>query len=461
VYYRTRTTWAGGLLRVTTTEWDLSDASEALAAGSVSAGELVDQCLAEIERRQSSLNCFVAVDEIGARLAAKETDGRRQQGAALSPIDGIPVALKDNMNVEGLATRNGSMFSHAVPGDAVVTERLRAAGAVILGKLNMDECAIGGTTNNPHFGPTYNPWRPGFNPGGSSGGSASAVAAGLAWAALGSDTLGSVRLPAAYCGVVGLKATFGLIDMAGVVPLSQTLDHVGPICRCVRDARLMLGILAGPLPDAPALRDLSSLRIGVCEQIPAPDCAADVVKGFENALGDMSRLGAEIVHLSIKDLEPRRLRRDAFLMIEAEGAIAHATSLREEPDAFSENFRGMMDYGRNLPAERRDAVHRHLAAMKKAINALFDDVDLLVMPTAPQTAFSFNDPAPTNQAEYTGLANVTGGPAISLPCGLDPSGLPLAIQIMAAPFQEAGLLSAADVLENTWGRFTPELNDQQ
>ena len=446
---------------MTTRDWDISDASDALSAGHVSAGELVDQCLAEIERCQSSLNCFVVVDETRARQAAAESDARRQQGAPLSPIDGIPVALKDNMIVEGLTTLNGSMFSHAVPGEAAVTQRLRAAGAVILGKLNMDECAIGGTTNNPHFGPTHNPWRQGFNPGGSSGGSASAVAAGLAWAALGSDTLGSVRLPAAYCGVVGLKATFGLINMDGIVPLSNTLDHVGPICRSVRDARLMLNILAGPLPDEPVRRDLSGLRIGVLAQVPAPDCTGGVVNSFENALDDMSEPGAEIVRLSIADLEPRRLRREAFLVIEAEGAIALAASLQQEPDAYSSNFRDMMDYGRNLPVERLDAARRHIAEMKQAINALFEDVDLIVTPTAPQTAFSFDEPAPTNQAEYTGLANVAGGPAISLPCGLDPSGLPLAIHLMAAPFQEAGLLYAAEVLEKTWGRFRPGEADNQ
>lgn len=440
---------------MTTRDWDISDACEALAAGRLSARELVDQSLAEMERHQTNLNCFVVVDDAGARQAAAESDVRRLDGAPLSPIDGIPVALKDNMNVEGLATRNGSLFHHAVSGDAVVTRRLRAAGAVILGKLNMDECAIGGTTNNPHFGPTHNPWRQGFNPGGSSGGAGSAVASGMAWAALGTDTLGSVRMPAAYCGVVGLKATLGLIDMTGIVPLSKTLDHVGPICRSVRDARLMLNILAGISADAPARRDLSGLRIGVLEQVPTADCTGDVATGFENALGDMSRLGAEIVRLSPGELEPRRLRRDAFLVIEAEGAIALAASLQQEPDAYSENFRAMMDYGRNLPAERLDAAHAHLAEIKQAINGLFADVDLVVTPTAPQSAFSFDDPAPASQAEYTGLANVAGGPAISLPCGLAPSGLPLAFQIMAAPHGEAELLNAAEVLETTWGRFIP------
>jgi len=445
------------------TDWDMTTAAAALAEARVRPGELLDCQLDDIARRQATLNCFVVVDEAGARQAAAQSDRRRLDGAPLSALDGLSVALKDNINVAGLATHNGSRHAHPVKGDAAVTQKLRAAGAIIAGKLNMDECAIGGTTNNPHYGSTDNPWRPGFIPGGSSGGGASAVAAGLVWAALGTDTLGSVRLPAGYCGVVGLKATHGLIDMAGIVPLSKTLDHVGPICRSVRDAGLLLGILAGAAPagwsaGAAPRDDLGGLKIGVLEQVAGPDCARDVADGFAKALEDIRRLGADVESLTLPDMEPRRLRREAFLVIEAEGAEALATSLLAEPAAYSDNLKAMLDYGRNLPPDRLDSARRTLGETKDALIGLFNDVDLLVSPTAPQTAFPLADPAPANQAEITGLANICGCPALSMPCGLGPSGLPLAFQLMAAPYDEATLLGAAGALENTWGRLTPPMS---
>lgn len=440
---------------MTTIGEDITEMAAALDEGQTTASDLTAQSLADIERLQPALNCFVVIDEAGAHRAAAESDQRRRQGGRLSALDGIPIALKDNIDVEGLATCNGSKFSHPVSGDATVSQKLRAAGAVILGKLNMDECAIGGTTDNPHYGRTHNPWRQNFVPGGSSGGAASAVASGLIWTALGTDTLGSVRLPAGCCGIVGLKATHGLIDMAGIVDLSNTLDHVGPLCRSVRDATLMLGVLADWSADDTARHDLSGLTVGVLEQVPGPDCTREVADGFEKAVGDVRQLGANVVTLSPPNLDLRNLRREAFLIIEAEGAEALAASLQSDPAAYSENLTAMLAYGRNLPSDRLQSAYQALAAAKDVVRDMFSAVDLVVSPTAPQTAFSFDDPAPVNQAEITGLANISGCPAISLPCGLSPSGLPLAFQIMAAPYDEATLLSAAEVLEKTWGRLTP------
>jgi len=444
-----------------TIEQDITAAAAALADGRITASQLLAQHLEAIEHHQSSLNCFVVVDEAGATQAAVAADERWRSGTPLSAIDGIPIALKDNINVAGMATRNGSEHVLPVVEDAAVSRKLRAAGAVFLGKLNMDECAIGGTTDNPHFGRTHNPWHHGYSPGGSSGGAGSAVAAGLAMAALGTDTLGSVRLPAAYCGIVGLKPTYGLVEMAGIVPLSKTLDHVGPLCRSVRDVRLLLDILAGPVAacrSAAALdQRLGGLKIGVLEQVPGPDCAADVVDGFERAFQDFRRLDVNIVTLTGLDLDPQLLRREAFLIIEAEGADALATSVHQDPAAYSENLKAMLNYGSNLSEDRLRSAYRAIALAKCDLAELFETVDLLVAPTAPQTAVSFALPAPVNQAEITGLANIAGGPAISLPCGLAPSGLPLAFQIIAATGNEATLLGAAEVLENIWGRLTPPM----
>ena len=201
---------------------DIVDTAIALKKGCISSQELLDIQLKRIKRREKELNCYVELDIPQAIKAAKLSDSRRQRHKTLSVLDGIPIAVKDNIHVTGMSTRNGSCWHHQTYGDAKVVANLRGAGAIVLGKSNMDECAIGGTTANPHFGHTSNPWNLNFVPGGSSGGSGAAVASGLAWAALGTDTLGSVRLPAAYCGIVGMKATKGLIDMEGIAILSHT-----------------------------------------------------------------------------------------------------------------------------------------------------------------------------------------------------------------------------------------------
>lgn len=443
-------------------DWDLIGVSAALDAGQINAVGLLERQLDRIDHRQKYLNCYVELDAGGARSAAAASDRRRREQAILSKIDGIPIAVKDNINVDGLSTRNGSNLCHAVQGDAFVVEQLRRGGAVMLGKLNMDECAIGGTNNNPHFGRAVNPWRPGFVPGGSSGGAGSAVAGGLAWAALGTDTLGSIRLPAGYCGIVGLKATHGLIPMRGIIPLSRALDHVGPMCHSVQDARLMLEIIAGQVPEGwsasdQMLVDLSGLSVGVLEGGAVSNCETDVAEAFARAVYDVADCGANIVEMSLPKINPRSLRRAAFLMIEADGAEVLAESLRDTPEAYSNDLKMMLNYGRNLTVACRQNAREQISHAKQAFKALFEHVDLLAVPTAPQTAFPFDVTVPTNQAEITGFANITGGPALSMPCGLSSAGLPLAFQLMASPFKEAKLLGAAEVLEKKWGRLSPSL----
>jgi len=411
--------------------WDLTEAALALRSGEITAETLLDQHLQTIGLRQPQLNCFVTLDEAGARAAAKGSAARHFGGAPLSMLDGIPIALKDNIDVAGLPTSNGTAELRPASEDAEVTARLRAAGAVLLGKLNMHECALGATTDNPHHGPTHNPWRPGHTPGGSSGGSGAAVAAGLVLAALGTDPLGSVRLPAAYCGIVGLKATMGLIGTRGVVPLSHSLDHVGPLCRSVRDSSLLLALLAGE------------------------DLSEDVAAGFTQAEKVLQDLGAKLVPLFLQALAPGTLQRPALLVIEAEGADALADPLRQTPDAFSDDLKSKLAYGHDAPAGRLVQARHLLAEAGLVVRKALEQIDLIASPTAPQTAFAFTDPVPVNQARLTMLANISGCPAITLPCGVAPSGLPLAMQLIAPPFDEAELLGAAQILENTWGRFLP------
>ena len=441
---------------------DITVVRTELASKKITSTGLLARHLENIKKFESTLNCFVSIDEASAKEDAEASDRRYKEGSPLSLIDGIPIALKDNMHVNGRPTCNGTTLIFPFSVEAYVTKKLRAAGAILLGKLNMDECALGAITDNPHHGRTHNPWQIGYIPGGSSGGAGAAVASGMVMAALGTDTLGSVRLPAAYCGLVGLKPTLGLVSTEGVVLLSPTFDHVGPICLSVRDSMLLLNILMDKPPESwnyhpQKSYDLSRIRIGVLEQTPEPDFTKEVSDGFEKAKAELRENGATLTSLSIPKLNLRKLRRQAFLIIEKEGSVALAGPLGDHPESFSENLKEMFDYGRNVTREKIEDALFAITEVKAQTSQIFDGVDLLISPTAPQTAFSFDGPIPDDQAELTGLANVCGYPAITIPSGLDSSGLPLAIQLIAPAGQEAILFGAAMAMENIWGNFTPPL----
>ena len=443
---------------------DITVVGTELASQKITSTELLARHLDKIKNFESTLNCFVSIDEASAKKDAEASDRRYKEGSPLSLIDGIPIALKDNMHVNGLPTCNGTTLTFPFGVEAYVTEKLRAAGAVLLGKLNMDECALGAITDNPHHGRTHNPWQIGYTPGGSSGGAGAAVAGGMVMAALGTDTLGSVRLPAAYCGLVGLKPTLGLVRTKGVVLLSPTFDHVGPICLSVRDSMLLLNILMDKSPASwnyhpQKSYDLTRIRIGVLEQIPEPGFTKEVFGGFEKAKAELRQNGAILTSLPIPKLNLRKLRQKAFLIIEKEGSEALAGPLQDHSDSFSETLKAMFDYGRNATREKIEDALFTITEVKAETSHIFDGVDVLISPTAPQTAFPFDGPIPDNQAELTALANVCGYPAITIPSGLDPSGLPLAVQLMVPAYQEAMLFGAAIAMENIWGLFAPSLTD--
>ena len=441
---------------------DITVVGTELASEKITSTELLARHLEKIKKFEGTLNCFVSIDEARAKEDADASDRRYKEGSPLSLIDGIPIALKDNIHVNGQPTCNGTTLNFPFGAEAEVARKLRAAGAILLGKLNMDECALGAITDNPHHGRTQNPWRIGYIPGGSSGGAGAAVAGGMVMAALGTDTLGSVRLPAAYCGLVGLKPTLGLISTDGVVLLSPTLDHVGPICLSVRDTILLLNILVDKSPnswsyDPKKCYDLMGLRIGVLEQILASDLTKEVSGGFEKAKAEIRQNGATLTSLSIPRLNLRKLRRQAFLIIEKEGSEALAGPLQDHSGSFSESLKVMLDYGRYAPREKIEDALTTIAEVKAETSHIFDGVDLLISPTAPQTAFPFDGPIPDNQAELTALSNVCGYPAITIPSGLDSSGMPLAVQLIAPAYQEAILFGAAMAMENMWGSFIPPL----
>ena len=445
------------------TALDIRETSDRLARRDITSAALIDAYLDRIARLDGEINAYVTVTADLARRQAAEADARAASGDRLGPLDGVPLALKDNIDVAGVLTSNG-LGPRQVPDpaeDATVTGRLRAAGAVILGKVNMHEGAFGGVTDNPHHGLTHNPWKHGHTPGGSSGGTGAAVAAHLCVAGLGTDTMASVRLPAAYCGIVGLKPTYGLVSTRGVVPLSWRLDHVGPIARTVADVGLLLNAMAGFDPecsesvaapealdyavDEPA--DLGGVRIGVIENFAAVETEPAVAAGFRRGIEILEGLGCEIQTLTLPGYDPTLARRAGLLVIEAEAWVSYEDDIERFPDAFTGPLKTMLEYGRDVSGARLIKAERDIAAVAHSVDWALNQVDFIVSPTAPQVAFPFGGQSPVNQSEFMAPANFSGCPAISLPVDLTPEGLPVGFQIMAPRHAEPRLLAAALAFE--------------
>jgi aspartyl-tRNA(Asn)/glutamyl-tRNA(Gln) amidotransferase subunit A len=448
----------------------ISVLSRMIDAGGVDPVELTRLFLARIGGVGRPLNCFITICTETALAEATASAERARSKRRLGPLDGIPIAVKDNMDVAGVPTSNGfGGTPYRIPdADSEVVRRLRAAGAIILGKLNMHEGAVGTTNDNVHFGRATNPHRDGHSPGGSSGGSGAAVAAGLCGAALGSDTGGSVRIPASYCGVVGLKPSYGLVSTRGVVTLSFSLDHVGPLTRTVEDAALILDVLAGFDPACTESRRgpvggykltksgrLDDVKLGVLS-FPSEDQEAAVSAAFEQAVDRLRILGAGIHPVSLPDYDPIKGRRAGFVRIEAEAAFNHGDLYRREPQRFSPQMRSYLDYGANLPATKLLRADRLIEAGAFALNRCFDEVDAVVSPATPQAAPAFSGTAPDNSGTYSILANFAGAPAISVPMGLDEIGRPLGLQVIGPLHQDARVMDIAAAYEASVGlRLVP------
>lgn len=431
-----------------------------LAAGATTAVAETEAALARIAAANPRLHAFITVDAEGARRAAAESDARRAAGRARGPLEGVPVAVKDNLAVAGLPWTDGTR-AHArriAAADSAAVERLRAAGAVILGTLNLHEGALGATTDNPFWGRCENPLRPGFTPGGSSGGSGAAVAAGLVPIALGTDTMGSVRIPAAYCGVWGLKPTAGLVPMRGLSHLSWTLDTIGPLAACPEDLAFALAALAGPDAESPDSREpppgwsaalpgvgLAGLRLGL--PAAAVPCEEAVSAAFAALAGRARAAGARLEPLTLPDWEPAATRRAGLLVAEAEAAHLHGPAIAADPEGFSEAYRRMLDYGARAPAVRLAAAHDRLRrAGHAARRALAAGLDALLMPTAPQRAFPHGAAAPESQADLTALANAAGLPAVAFPLPAPDGGLPASAQLVGPAWSEGRLIALARAL---------------
>ncbi len=434
---------------------NLDTLSRRLERREVSAVEVVEACLARIENLDGKLNVFRHVSVERARAQAKASDARAQR---LGPLDGIPIGVKDNIDIEGLVTRSGFGPRGETPAtaNADVIRQLREAGAVILGHTNMHEGALGATNDNPHYDRTHNPWRQGYTPGGSSGGSAAAVAAGLCPLAVGTDTMGSIRLPAAFCGLAGYKPGRGQISNAGIEPLCKTLDQVGPITRSGADLGLWHEAMTGVAPVTNRI-DFRTLRITRLTNVEDVDIADDVRKAFDEFALMLERTGVDITDKTLEDCNLGGTRRAGLLLIEAEAA-AHFSEDRERyPNAFSSSFRQLLDYGASAGEERITKAQELIAETASKVEALFETTDLLIMPTVPETAFPFDDPIPSNQADLTALANIAGAPAVSLPIGLDRTGLPIGIQIIGPRGADHRVLAASAALDEMIGFRLPEL----
>lgn len=396
--------------------------------------EALEVYLSRIDRLDGPLHAVLDIDRVGARAAALESGGRWSEGRPLSPLDGVPVAVKANIAVARLPWHAGiaAYRDRIATEDAACVTALRGAGAIVFATLNLHEGALGATTDNPAFGRCQNPHRYGYTAGGSSGGSAAAVAAGLCAAALGTDTLGSVRVPSAYCGVWGIKPARGAVPTTGVVALSRTLDSVGVHARSAEDARRVLAAI-GPREDRPA----PAVCLGVLDVAGQVDLTPEVAAGFAQAVAAATASFGSLRPTRLEGFDVGAARRAGLLICEVEGGIEHAAALASNSDGFTAAIRALFDYGARQPPERIEAAHARIAEAAHAIEQALERVDALLLPTTPQTAFPFDAPVPANQADLTALASLLGWPAAAFPIGLSPEGLPLSAQVIARCLEAA------------------------
>jgi aspartyl-tRNA(Asn)/glutamyl-tRNA(Gln) amidotransferase subunit A len=458
-------------------DWTLEAQSAALQTRRVSSLELVEACLARIARLDPGLRAFITVDAEGARATAKERDAELAAGRRRGPFHGLPLAYKDLCAIAGLPTSCGTRTPEYFIAERECTAvvRLRAAGAVTLGKLSMSELALGPFGDNAHHGNVQNPWRSGHCSGGSSSGSGAAVAAGLALAALGTDTGGSIRLPAAACGIVGLKPTYGRVSRAGAMALSWSNDHFGPMTGTVRDTALVLGVIAGhdpedstssrrPVPDYLAAVDggIAGLRLGMPENYFFEDVADGIAAAVEDAGRRLAAGGAHLVRLRVPD--PGPITDVTGLVSRAESAAIHARILKERPHELQPAVRARLEVGLQISAyDYLQALRLRARMARHFVREVFSEVDVLLMPTIPEPAPGLADvtSAPVgaviaSMARFSRLTrpfNGLGLPALSVPCGLSPERLPLGLQIVGRPFDEATVLRVGCAWEQAVGGF--------
>ena len=453
------------------TELTLREAAEAMRAGRASAEDLTRACLARIDRVQPTVNAFITVAGDAALADARARDAESRSGRWRGPLHGIPVALKDNIDTAGLRTTAASaVLADRIPTeDAEVARRLKEAGAVVLGKLNMDEFAAGGTSVVTYWNPVRNPWNTDRSAGGSSGGSAAATAAGCCFASLGTDTTGSLRIPAAFCNVVGLKPTYGRVSARGVIPLSWTLDHVGPVARTVEDAALLLQVIAGhdpgdpasvdaPVPDyAAAMRAerVAAVRVGIPRALFFDRLDPEVAAATAAALGVLRGLVA-----SVRDVQLPAVATTP-LVTDDEMYAFHAEWFNNVGHLYQPATRRALEAAAKLTSRDYVVARRDIERLRRSVGTVFKDVDVLVTPAVkiqPRTieeALRRAAGGETLPPELTNTSafNVFGLPAISVPCGFTAGRLPIGLQIVGPHFGEARVLAVARAYEQATGWY--------
>lgn len=446
-----------------------------LRARQLTSVELLRAAIARIEQLDRTLVAFITRTLDRAMAEAERADALFARGIDRGPLHGIPVAIKDLFDVAGVATTGGSaMFAQNVATrDSAVTERLRDAGAVIVGKTNLHEWAFGVTNQNPHFGAARNPWDPARIPGGSSGGSAIATATGMCTVSLGSDTGGSIRIPAALCGIVGLKPTYGRVSLRGAIPLSWTLDHAGPLARTVADAAGALGALAGydandpgstdsPIDDyAAGLEDgVRGLRILVPTMHFFDDTDPDVAGAVRDAITVLAASGAIVEERALPHTELLRTTQRAIISVEA--ATYHRERIATRASEFGADVLERLRAGATITAIEHAQARRDQTRIRRAWGDILREHDLIATPTTPIAAPAREGQdaiaAATRLTANTSPFNLTGLPAISVPCGFTKDGLPIGLQLVAGPWREPLLLRAARAYERAteWHTRHPE-----
>ena len=437
-----------------------AETSELIRSSQVSPVEVTQACLSRIAALNPELNAFITVTEEMALAQAREAEAEIQRGRWRGPLHGIPLGFKDLIDVAGVRTTAGSaVFEHHVPTeDAEVVRRLKAAGAVIIGKHNLHECAYGGSGVISRYGPARNPKDHQRITGGSSSGSAAAVAAGLCYGALGSDTAGSIRLPAAFCGIVGFKPTYGLVSIRGVIPLSWSYDHVGPIARTVTDAAMILQVIAGYDPDDFTSRNYPAadyagavgkrsrkLRVGMPRAVFYDGMDSEVQPAIDAALRVITKISADVREVTIPVDADRTVAR-------AESYVFHQPNLAEHAGQYDPETLRRINTGADVTVSQYVQKLNELKLLRRRAGEFFQEVDVLVTPTTPVPppllAELQADMPRLRERELVMLRNtrpfnVLGLPAISVPCGLTSAGLPVGLQIAGPPGGEAQVLAFA------------------
>jgi aspartyl-tRNA(Asn)/glutamyl-tRNA(Gln) amidotransferase subunit A len=412
----------------------------------------VSNAFDRIAELNPALNAFITTFEAEAMEQARALDDELRHGRSRGPLHGRTISLKDLIDVQGAATTAASRVraGHVAQADAAVVTRLRDAGAVIIGKTNLHEFALGTTSDESAFGPVHNPRDTSRSPGGSSGGSAAAVAAGMGWASIGTDTGGSIRIPASACGVVGLKPTFGEIPTNGVVPLSVSLDHVGPIAHTVADAHAIYNVLSGSVAP-PSPRAVSALRLGKLSGYFLDRLDDEVRARFEEALGRLIEAGATIVEANLGRLPD--IGTTYVNIVLPEAFAFHAVALEHAPEEFGASVRNRLDMGRTISREDYIRAQGDRALLRNAVDNALSHCDALVLPTVPVppqcigattvAVGSVEEPLRPMTLRLTQLFNLTGHPAISLPCGDTRDGLPCGLQLAGRRQHTPALLDIA------------------